>query len=64
MDLNKLTSARFIVTIMVTIIFCYLSARSKISAEAFMGVFGSIITYYFLRKRKEDNENNPVNPSP
>lgn len=55
MDFNKLFSARWIVTISVTLTFCYLSIIGKISAEAFMGVFGSITTYYFMRKREEKN---------
>ena len=56
--IQKLASARFLVTIGVTITFCYLSAIDKISAEAFMGVFGSIITYYFMRKRNGEDKSN------
>ena len=58
MDLNKLLSARFLVTMGVTITFCYLSARNRISAEAFMGIFGSIITYYFMKRRNGEEKPN------
>lgn len=43
----KLIDVKSIVTIMVTAIFCYLSAEGRIEKEQFMTVFTVIISFYF-----------------
>ena len=45
--LSKLLTIKSIVTILVTIVFCYLSLVQVISAELFMTVFTVIISFYF-----------------
>lgn len=45
--LSKLLTIKSIVTILVTIVFCYLSIVQAISAELFMTVFTVIISFYF-----------------
>jgi len=51
--LNKILSVRVLVTLQMTGTFCYLSAIDKISTEAFMAVFGSVIVFYFNREDRE-----------
>ena len=41
------TSVKSIVTIMATLVFCYLSVVGVISPELFMTVFTTIIAFYF-----------------
>lgn len=43
----KLIDVKSIITIMVTGIFCYLSANGRIEKEQFMTVFTVIISFYF-----------------
>ena len=45
--LCKLLSIKSIVTIFVTLVFCYLSIIGKIDAELFMTIFVVIIGFYF-----------------
>ena len=45
--LNKLLSVKSIVTILLTMVFCYLSVTGIISAELFMTVFTVVIAFYF-----------------
>ena len=57
--LDKLFSARYIITILLTITFCYLAVKEKIGVEAFAAIFGIIIRDYFERKdRRKPNEEN------
>lgn len=44
---TKLLTVKSIVTILLTLVFCYLSVASVISAELFMTVFTVIIAFYF-----------------
>ena len=45
--LNKLLSVKSIVTILLTIVFCYLSIIKVIPYDTFMTVFSVIIAFYF-----------------
>lgn len=45
--LNKLLSVKSIVTILLTIVFCYLSIVKVIPYDTFMTVFSVIIAFYF-----------------
>ncbi len=44
---SKLLTVKSIVTILLTLVFCYLSIVGAISAELFMTVFTVIIAFYF-----------------
>lgn len=44
---SKLLTVKSIVTILLTLVFCYLSVVGAISAELFMTVFTVIIAFYF-----------------
>lgn len=54
--ITRLINVKSIVTIMLTIVFCYLSAIKIISAEQFIGIFTVVIAFYFgtqVEKKKE-----------
>ena len=46
-QLIKLFSVKSIVTILLTIVFCFLSITGVISAQLFMTVFTVVIAFYF-----------------
>ena len=45
--LSKLLTVKSIVTILLTLVFCYLSIIKVVSPELFMTVFTVIIAFYF-----------------
>ena len=55
--LAKLIDVKSIVTILLTVIFCILSAKQVISGEQFLTIFTVVISFYFgtqANKNKED----------
>jgi hypothetical protein len=55
--LSKLLSIKSIVTILTTLVFCYLSITGIIAAEIFMTVFTMIISFYFGVQSEKKNSN-------
>ena len=51
MDIKKrlanLCSVKSIVTILTTIVFCYLSITGVLSSEQFIAIFTTVIAFYF-----------------
>ena len=45
--ITKLINVKSIVTIILTMVFCFLSATGSISAELFMTVYTVVIAFYF-----------------
>lgn len=45
--LSKLLTVKSIVTILLTVVFCYLSVTGAISPDLFMSVFAVVIAFYF-----------------
>ncbi len=45
--LNKLLSVKSIVTLALTIVFCYLAAIEKVETADFLTIFYIIIAFYF-----------------
>ena len=45
--LSKLLTIKSIVTLLLTIVFCYLSVIQVISSELFMTVFTTVIAFYY-----------------
>lgn len=45
--LAKLLNVKSIVTILLTIVFCYLSVVKQISNEQFISIFTVVIAFYF-----------------
>lgn len=52
--LSKLLSIKSIVTLMLTVVFCYLSVIGVIAAELFMTVFTVVIAFYFGTQAKKE----------
>ena len=50
---DKLTSARFIVTLALTITFCVMCVRNAVNIDVFNEIYKLVIIFYFLRKREE-----------
>lgn len=50
--LNKLIDLKSIVTIILSVVFCFLAIRSKVTIEAkdFMQILTAVFVYYFARK--------------
>lgn len=46
-NLAKLIKVKSIITILLCLVFCYLSVVSVISAEQFMNIFTVVIAFYF-----------------
>ena len=44
---EKLLTIKSIVTLLLTILFCYLAANGEISGEQFMTIFATVIAFYF-----------------
>lgn len=44
---NRLLTVKSLVTLSLTIVFCYLAATGSITAEAFQDIFYIIIAFYF-----------------
>lgn len=45
--INRLITVKSIVTIAMTAVFCYLSAKGIISGEQFIMIFTTVIAFYF-----------------
>lgn len=52
----KLLNVKSIVTILLTLVFCYLSIAGVISAELFMTVFTVIIAFYFGTQHEKQSK--------
>lgn len=50
----KLLTIKSIVTILLTIVFCYLSIVGSITAELFMTIFVVVIGFYFGTQSKKE----------
>ena len=52
--LTKLLTVKSIVTILLCLVFCYLSIVGVITAELFMTVFTVVIAFYFGTQAKKE----------
>lgn len=55
--LAKLLSIKSIITILTTLVFCYLSLIGIIAPEIFMTVFTMIVSFYFGVQSEKKNNN-------
>ena len=59
--LAKLISVKSIMTLLMTIVFCYLAIVGVITAELFLPIFTTIVAFYFgtqyQKQEKKENEN-------
>lgn len=56
--LAKLINVKSIITILLTIVFGYLSISGDIQPDQFMTIFTVIISFYFGMKTEKNNNNN------
>lgn len=54
--LSKLLTVKSIVTILLTLVFCFLSITGVISAELFMTVFTVIVAFYFGTQHEKQSK--------
>jgi 5-bromo-4-chloroindolyl phosphate hydrolysis protein len=45
--ITKLLTVKSIVTILLTLVFCYLSIKGVISENLFMAIFSTVMAFYF-----------------
>ncbi|NFN93599.1 hypothetical protein FDB28_05730 [Clostridium botulinum] len=53
--LNKVTSARWLIAVIMTIVFAVLAIRNTITTE-FITIYTMVIAFYFSKDRKEIKE--------
>lgn len=53
--LNKLLTVKSIVTVLLTLVFCYLSVIKAIPYDTFMTVFSVVIAFYFGTQHEKSN---------
>ncbi len=56
-NIANLFKVKTILSLAVIATICILTFKGTVSTEAFMGICGSIITYYFTKKESEENGN-------
>lgn len=54
--LSTLINVKTIVTIALTVVFCILALKSKISGEQFLMIFTTIIAFYFGTQHEKNNK--------
>ena len=55
--ITKLVDVKSLVTLCLTVVFCFLSIKGKVSAEQFLTIFTVIISFYFgTQYNKRDGE--------
>lgn len=52
----SLLSVRSIVTIMLTVLVCYLAVERVLPSEAITGFFGTVLTFFFVKEKDEKKE--------
>lgn len=52
--IGNLITIKSLVTLIITIVFAFLSLRGDISAELFMAIFTTIIAFYFGTQANKD----------
>ena len=55
--LNKLLSVKSIMTLVLTLVFAYLSVIGSVSADQFLTVFSMIVAFYFGTQHERKSKN-------
>ena len=53
--LAKLIDVKSIMTILLTLVFCYLSVTGRIESDQFLTVFSVVVSFFFGVKFAQDN---------
>ena len=59
--ISKLIDVKSIISILLTIVFCYLAITGFIAAELFITIFTTVVAFYFgtqHQKQKKEQETN------
>ena len=51
--INKITSARFLIVLILTIILSVMAIKGQVSAEVFIAIYSPIIAFYFSAKERK-----------
>ncbi len=54
--LQNLLKVKTLVTLLITLVFCYLAVVGKISSEQVMTIFGVVIAFYFGTQSEKKHE--------
>ena len=55
--ITKLVDVKSLVTLCLTVVFCFLSIKGKVSAEQFLTIFTVVISFYFgTQYNKKDGD--------
>ena len=54
--LAKLINVKSIISILLTIVFCYLSVVGVVAAELFITIFSTVIAFYFGTQMEKKNQ--------
>lgn len=54
--ITKLVDVKSLVTLCLTIVFCFLSIKGKVSAEQFLTIFTVVISFYFGTQFKKGGD--------
>ena len=55
-NLTKLITIKSIVTLLMTIVFCFLSITGRLSSEQFLMIFTTVIAFYFGTQYEKKNK--------
>ena len=56
--LAKLLNIKSLVTLLTTIVFCYLAVTGQVVADQFLMIFSTIIAFYFGTQFEKTNQTN------
>lgn len=54
--MKELIKVKSIITLLTTIVFCYLAVIGKIDSEQFMLILAMVFTYYFNKDSKKEEK--------
>lgn len=53
--LANLLSVKSLISMLLTIVFCFITIKGLVSAELFMTIFATVIAFYFGTQTTKDN---------
>lgn len=53
--LANLLSVKSLISMLLTIVFCFITVKGLVSAELFMTIFATVIAFYFGTQTTKDN---------
>ncbi len=53
--LSNLLSVKSLISLLLTLVFCFITIKGLVSAELFMTIFATVIAFYFGTQTTKDN---------